>query len=290
MNILLLGSEGQLGFELVKRIRDLNFALTAPLMADLDIVNREAVVSVAKQTEPNLIINAAAYTAVDQAEEKVEVAFQVNRDGAANAALAASETGSRFIQISTDYVFGGDGCEPIKEDAETRPLGVYGKSKLEGEREIQKLLGQQALIVRTSALHGQNGHNFVHTMLKLFSTRPQVRVVDDQIISPTWAGWLADAVLDLARMDCGGIIHACCDGAVSWYEFAAAILEIARPALKENQSVELIPIPTSEYPTPARRPQYSVMDTSKLSNLLGRKPMSWKDGLRAHLGEIGYPG
>lgn len=286
MKILLFGGEGQLGYELMKRARDLNFEMVSPLESEVDITEKEQVLIIANNVQPDIIINAAAYTAVDKQEEEQELAFKVNCDGAACVAAAAKATKSRLIHISTDYVYGGSFTEPIKEDAPTMPPNVYGKSKLAGDEKVKDLLGSKALIIRTASLHGQKGQNFVHTMLKLFSERDVVKVVNDQRMSPTWAGWLAEAILDLSRIECGGIVHACSGGNVSWYEFATEILSLAMQKLENGESIRIEPVKTEEFPRPAKRNSFSVLDTSKLALLLGRPPLEWKEGLRAHLKEI----
>jgi len=286
MRILLLGVTGQLGYEVVRRVRDLHFTLVAPVESELDITELEPVLEITRRVKPELIINCAAYTAVDKAESEPEAAFAVNCLGAKNIALAAREVDSRMIHISTDYVFAGTADRPIGEDVPTAPLNVYGASKLAGEKEVSQILGDKALIVRTSSLHGQKGTNFVHTMLRLFSEREEIKVVADQYMSPTWAGWLAEVLLDLGRMECNGVVHACCAGVISWFDFAAGILELVRGKVKAG--VKILPITAAEYPLPARRPAYSALDCSKLIGLLGRKPLEWREGLRRHLAEIGY--
>lgn len=288
MKILLFGGSGQLGFELQRRAFDLDFEVVSPVAKEVDITEAEQVRYLATRVKPNLILNAAAYTAVDQAETDQEQAYAINRDGAAIVARAAEAVGARMIHVSTDYVFDGSGREPLSEDHPTNPLNVYGASKLAGEREVQNILGSRALIVRTSSLHGQRGLNFVHTMIKLFTERELVKVVSDQWMSPTWAGWLAEALLDLGRMEAGGLLHASCAGEVSWFDFAQAILERVQTKSEPARRCRLESISATEFARPAKRPQYSVFDCSRLTALLGRKPIPWQDGLRNHLKEIGY--
>lgn len=288
MRVLIFGGTGQLGFELQKRANDLNFEFIAPVTSEVDISELEQVKYLAAQTEPDIIINCAAYTAVDKAEEESTRAFKINRDGLANVALAAKEIDCRLIGISTDYVFDGTASKPISEDAPTNPINVYGASKLAGEKEATKILGDKVLLLRTSSLHGQKGVNFVHTMLKLFEEREVVKVVNDQYMSPTWAGWLAEVVLDLCRIECSGILHASCSGVISWFDFAVAILDFARAELKNGERVKIEPIGCGELARPAKRPKYSALDCGKLATVLGRKPLNWKEGLKEHLKEIGY--
>ncbi|MBX7145261.1 MAG: dTDP-4-dehydrorhamnose reductase [Oligoflexia bacterium] len=288
MKILLFGASGQLGHEINSRALDLEFEMICPVQSELDISEEAQVLFLAERSKPDLIINAAAYTAVDQAESERDLAFAVNRDGAAAVARAAKRIGSRMIHISTDYVFSGEGNSPLREDSPTAPLNVYGLSKLEGEQAVLSILGQNALIVRTSSLHGRHGVNFVHTMIKLFKERESVSVVRDQVMSPCWAGWLAEVVLDLGRIAASGVVHASCAGAVSWYDFAQAILESVQGKDAQARRCRLEPIGADQFARPARRPRYSVLDCSRLAQLLGRKPISWQEGLRAHLAELGY--
>jgi dTDP-4-dehydrorhamnose reductase len=287
MKILLFGGSGQLGFEIIKRANDLNFEIISPVTSEMDISEEKQVRFLAKQVQPDIIFNCAAYTAVDKAEEDIERCYQINRDGARNAALAAKDVSTRLIHISTDYVFEGNKHSALSEDEETGPLNQYGKSKLAGEAEIMKFYPDKSLILRTSSLYGQKGVNFVRTMLELFRTKELVKVVNDQFMSPTWAGWLAEVMLDLSRIKASGIVHACCKGETNWFEFAGLILEEARGKLNPKENLELAPIPASDYARPAKRPAYSVMDCSKLAKLLGREPISWQEGLRFHLSEIG---
>ena len=286
--LLLFGGNGQLGAEVVSRAEG-EWNLTIADLPDIDITSSEQVLELVSTIRPDLVVNAAAYTAVDKAEEDEAAAYSVNKDGAANIAAALKEQESgRLIHISTDYVFSGQGDRPYTEEDPTEPLGVYGSSKLAGDEEVLKILGNRALVVRTSSLHGRNGHNFVHTMIELFKSRDLVKVVSDQRMSPTWAGWLAEAVLELAEIDCSGIVHGCSGGEVSWYEFASEILNFVQDGIGRSGQVKLEPVMATEFPRPAPRPQYSVMDVSKLTSLLGHPPIGWKEGLHSHLGELGF--
>jgi len=284
VKILLLGGSGQLGFEIQKRAHDLNFDLISPVLSELDIGDVDQLLFLARRIKPTLILNCAAYTNVDGAEAHREEAFRVNSTGARNSAIAAKETGCRLIHISTDYVFDGTATSPIAETALAAPINVYGESKLGGEQAVLEVLGPKGLVVRTSSLHGQKGVNFVHTMIELFKTRDVVKVVSDQTMSPTWAGWLAEVLLDLGRIEYGGVVHACGQGAVSWLGFAQEILTQVKP--KINTRVKLEPISAQEFARPARRPAYSVLDCASLTKVLGRKPITWQVGLKGHLAEL----
>ncbi|MEZ4754229.1 MAG: dTDP-4-dehydrorhamnose reductase [Bdellovibrionota bacterium] len=289
MKILLFGGKGQLGLEISKRGQDLNFEIVSPVSSEIDISDRDQVLFLTEKVKPSLVINAAAYTAVDKAEDEVDKAFLINRDGAGYVAEAAKNNNARLFHVSTDYVFDGTGSTPLTEDSPTKPLSVYGQSKLEGEQAVFKAFGSKALVIRISSLHGQYGNNFIHTMLRLFSERDQIKVVSDQRMSPTWAGWLAEVMLDLSRIKSQGILHACSKGETTWYELASATFEIAAPFIKGAENTKIDPIPASDYPTPAKRPMYSVLDCSKLTGLLGRESMDWREGLSLHLKELGYP-
>ena len=287
MKILLFGGSGQLGYEVIKRAGDLNFDLIAPHETEVDLGDLKTMLDLARKFKPEIVINCAAYTAVDKAEEQPAIAYKVNQDGARNVAECARDVGARMIHISTDYVFDGTATRPIVETEETNPINVYGGSKLGGELEVLKVLGdKQGLILRTQSLHGQKGQNFVHTMIKLFGEQERLKVVSDQYMCATWAGWLAEVILDFCRISAGGIFHASGAGVISWHEFACGIYEMVKPRLKRNVTIEAVK--ASEFSRPAKRPAYSALDCSKLSAVLGRKPISWQEGLRRHLADIGY--
>jgi len=234
------------------------------------------------------VINCAAYTNVDGAERDIAGAMRINRDGALYAAQAAKDCGARMIHVSTDYVFDGKLRRPLREEDPTAPLGVYGQSKLEGEEKIRGMTGLCSSIVRTSWLHGRSGKNFVQTMLRLFAEQPVIKVVNDQFGSPTWTGWLADVLLDLSRMDVHGVLHATCSGETNWYDFTQEILRLVRDQVPTLKVSAIEPQTTAQAARLAQRPAYSVLDCGKLEGLLGRKAMSWQDGLRNHLLELGF--
>lgn len=284
MRILLFGGSGQLGQEFIPRSRDLSFEVISPVMGEVDITEEAQVRYLAQQVKPDSILNFAAYTAVDNAESDVEQAYRINSDGAKNVALAAKDAKCRLLHVSTDYVFPGDGASPLTEDDPVSPRSVYGASKLKGEEAISGILGDRALVVRTSSLHGKYGANFVHTMLSLFDQKKSVKVVADQYMSPTWAGFLAEAILDLCRIEVGGVVHCSCQGGVSWYEFAKKIGSFAF-APEEQPSIE--PSLLKDLNRPAKRPQYSVFNLAKLEKLLGRSALPWEKGLELHLQDIG---
>ena len=283
MKVVVFGGSGQLGQEILPRARDLNFDVVYPTLHELDIADENQVLGFLKKIKPNHVINCAAYTAVDKAEEEIELARSINTLGAHYIAKAAHEVQARMIHISTDYVFAGHGTTPLSENAPTEPTSVYGKSKLEGEQLVLEATQGKAAIVRTSSLHGQHGQNFVHTMLSLFEQKKNVSVVADQTMSPCWAGYLAESLIDLLRIDFSGVLHAACSDSATWYDFAKKIGELSFSAA--NQPT-ITATTMADFQRPAPRPQYSVFDLTKFEKVLGRKPITWQEGLKYHLSEI----
>jgi dTDP-4-dehydrorhamnose reductase len=287
VKILLFGGSGQLGFELRKRAADLHFDLVSPVTKEVDITSAAQVSRLFEVVAPQVVINSAAYTAVDKAEEEREKAFAINGEAVRSVAEGCKAVGARLIHVSTDYVFDGSLERPLREEDAVNPLGVYGQSKLVGERHVQEIAPDTSVILRTQALYGQRGINFVQTMLKLFAERDVLKVVNDQWVSPTWAGWLAEVILDLARLPQAGVLHASCDGIVSWYDFAVEIQRLARPSFEGKPLARIEPTTASELNRPARRPTYSAFDTSKLAAALGRPTLPWREGLARYLAEVG---
>jgi len=286
MNLLVIGSKGQLGWELMTRAGSWGLEPTGYDLPGFDIKNPEAVKEVIDNSGASVVVNAAAYTAVDQAEKNSEEAFAVNCGGAANLAHACLEASIPLVHVSTDYVFDGESRRPYKETDPVSPLGVYGQSKAAGEQEILKILTDH-IIVRTSWLCGLHGANFVKTMLRLGKEREEIRVVSDQYGCPTFAGDLADGILDIVSdlcEDCAwekGIVHYCGEGVTSWYEFAAEIRRLA--SCYDAFPARLVPIPTKEFPTPARRPAYSVLDCTRIKSQFGVCPLPWQQSLAGML-------
>jgi len=282
MRILVIGSEGQLARALAERALPQGFQTLFVGRPKLDLAVRGSATRCIEAIGPEAIINAAAHTAVDQAESEAERAFAINAEGAGEIARAAKDCGVPIIQISTDYVFDGGAREPYSEEAATAPLNVYGASKLKGEQLVSD--GHPAhMIVRTSWIYSSFGANFVKTMLRLAAERDEVRVVDDQVGRPTSAHDLAAALLGVIERWAGGAVtgqgetyHAAGEGACSWADFAAAIFEIS--AEHGGPSASVTPIPTTAYPTPAARPAYSLLDTTKFDLAFGPLPR-WRDSL-----------
>lgn len=280
MKLLITGASGQLG-QALQAVVPNYVDVVAATSAVLDIGDADAVATYVGAEKPNVLINAAAYTAVDKAEVDADAAFRINGDAVGYLSRAAVAAGARLVHVSTDFVFDGEAGRPYAPDAATAPLGVYGASKLRGEQQA----GEGALIVRTAWVYGSRGANFVRTMLRLMAERDELRVVADQIGTPTWATSLADGIWKLAAAEARGIYHYTDSGAASWYDFAVAIQEEALVLDLLDRAIPVVPIPSSAYPTPARRPHYSVLDKEATSALIGVPP-HWRANLRQMLAEV----
>ena len=281
MKVMLTGAGGQLARELADGA-PLGSEIRAFSSRMLDIREGDAVAAVVRRERPDVVINAAAFTAVDRAENEQDQAWSVNRDGAAAVAVAAAEVGARMVQVSTDFVFDGGAARAYGPNDETNPLNVYGASKLAGERAVAAA-APEALIVRTAWLYSPHGGNFLKTMLRLMAQRGEVEVVSDQIGSPTSAESLAGGIWGLIGAQARGIYHCTDAGVASWYDFAQAIAEEGQALRMLGRSVRIRPILTADYPTPARRPPFSVLDTSRTWAMLGAPSPHWRVGLRAVL-------
>jgi dTDP-4-dehydrorhamnose reductase len=289
MRVLLTGAGGQVG-RAFRALSPREAAVAALSHAELDITDAEQVQRVVRAHEPQWIVNAAAYTAVDAAEGAQEAAHTLNATAVAHLASAARAAGARLLQLSTDFVFDGRACHPYAPDAATAPLGAYGATKLAGEQAA--LAGDPAaIVVRTSWVYAAYGQNFVRTMLRLMAAKPELRVVCDQVGSPTWATSLARILWRMLEIDAAaGIYHWCDAGVASWYDFAVAIQEEALQRRLLAQAIAVLPIPASEYPTPARRPHYSVLDTAHTRALTGSTAVHWRVQLRSMLDELAASG
>lgn len=290
MRVLITGSQGQVGQELVQVLAGAHH-ITALARHDLELTDFDRIRSVVSHLSPDVIINAAAYTAVDKAESEPQLAHQVNALVPGQLALAAEACGASIIHLSTDYVFDGRQNRPYKPDASTCPVGTYGKSKQAGEVAIQRATKRHVLL-RTAWVYGAKGKgNFVKTMLRLGAEREELRVVYDQVGSPTWAHDIAQAIAALLpklHSDTFGTYHYTNSGAVSWYDFAVAIFEEARAHNYPLQVSRILPITSDQYPTPAERPAYSVLAGDKLAALIGRTAPHWRTSLRKMLKETLY--
>jgi dTDP-4-dehydrorhamnose reductase len=283
--VIIVGAGGQLGSELVRACRP-TVDCAALAREDLDIGDPDAVRECLARLGAGLVINAAAYTAVDAAESEPEAAHRVNALGPENLARSCREMDARLIHVSTDFVFDGESARPYAPDAPTAPLGEYGRSKLAGEEALRRQL-PGALILRTAWVYSSFGHNFVKTMLRLMGEREELAVVTDQVGTPTWARGLAGALWAAAeRSDMQGIYHWTDAGVCSWYDFAVAIAEEGRALGLLSRPVRVRPISAAEYPTPARRPACSVLDKGSTWRDLALEPVHWRRQLRAMLEEF----
>jgi len=296
-DLLLTGASGQLGWEVARRAARHGLSITACGHADLDITDAVAVAARVRAVAPRVVVNAAAYTAVDRPESEPDKAFAINADGPRHLAEACAEAGAVLIHVSTDYVFAGTLGQPWREDDPVDPPNTYGRSKLAGEEAVRAACPRH-VILRTAWVYGVHGHNFVKTMLRLAETRAELTVVDDQRGTPTFAGDLAEAVLRVAANvapadgamapeDRFGTFHCTNAGATTWCGFANRIFSVAAPHLATVPDVR--PISTAEFPTPARRPANSVLDCGRLEAVHGIAPRGWTEALDAMLAELLAP-
>ena len=286
MKVLITGKDGQLGHELLK---------TSPADVDclacgkqeLDITSLESIQSAVSAFPPDVIINAAGYTAVDKAEEQREVAFQVNAAGVRNIISVIKPKGIKLIHLSTDFVFSGNSNKPYVPSSPVDPIGVYGKSKAEGEKIILDEYPDNSLILRTSWLYSTHGHNFVKTMLRLMQEHDELKIVSDQTGTPTWARGLARVIWSFCKLsDVSGIFHWTDDGEATWFDFAVAIQDEALDIGILDNKINIIPVRTVDYPTPAKRPSYSVLDKQSTWDIIGLRSPDWRKSLREMLAEF----
>ena len=292
MRVLLLGGNGQVGRELRRSLPALGDVVVATregegadIAADFDQV--DALAALVETLAPDIVVNAAAYTAVDKAETEADVAYRVNAEAPAVVARACAARDALFVHYSTDYVFDGQSKQPYREDDATAPLGVYGASKQAGEQAI-RASGARHVILRTAWVYAAHGKNFLLTMLRLAGERDELRVVADQFGAPTPAAFIADATRALLRHGSvqSGTLHLTTRGETSWHGFASAIMEDAHELGLLQRMPCVLPITTADYPTPARRPEYSVLDTTRLQRDFGIMPPDWREGLKQTLKEL----
>jgi dTDP-4-dehydrorhamnose reductase len=287
MKILITGAYGQLGSELKEiEMEYPNYHFDFTDVDSLDITNESDVESYFARNTPNFVVNCAAYTAVDKAEKEAVIAEKVNSLAPKLLAKNAKKVGAKVIHVSTDYVFSGDANQPYTENDEINPQGIYGKTKLQGEIDCLKE-NPDSVIIRTSWLYSEFGNNFVKTMLRLGKERDSLNVVVDQIGTPTYAGDLAKAIVAIIKGTelnketfVPGIYHFSNEGVASWYDFALAVFEM------EKIQVEVAPVSSDKFPTPAKRPHFSVLNKSKIKDIFGIDIPYWRDSLRICLEKI----
>lgn len=304
MKILLLGANGQVGFELARSLAPLGELVCATRSGTLagavpclaaDLARPESLAATLDAVKADVIVNAAAYTAVDRAEDEPQLAQRINAQALAEIGARAAAGNALVVHYSTDYVFDGAGSRPYRENDATAPLGVYGRSKLDGENAL-RASGCDHLILRTAWVYAARGHNFLRTMLRLAREREELRIVGDQRGAPTPARLISAATAAaLARLLARrtgerdkwlGTYHLCAAGQCTWFDFAGAIFARAHAAGLLERVPRLVPISTAEYPTPARRPTYSVLDCSRIRDAFGLHLPNWRNGLDAVISEL----
>ncbi|NVM20868.1 MAG: dTDP-4-dehydrorhamnose reductase [Desulfobacterales bacterium] len=277
MKVVVAGSKGMLAQDLIPLVKAEHETFSFDI-DEVDITNKESLFEFVSTIRPDIIINCAAYTLVDDAETHREAAFRVNAHGVQQLALACKEFGSILCHFSTDYVFDGKNTRPYRPDDEPNPISVYGESKQAGEVFVQSILNRYYLI-RTSSLYGKNGNNFVYAILRLAKNNEPLRVVQDQITSPTWTVNLAQGVMQLIGSGKFGVYHLTdrTQGGISWFEFAEEILKL------KGLSTKIEPTTSREFISPAKRPACSVLDTTSFTLSCGYEPMPWKESLKQFL-------
>lgn len=289
MKLLLTGAKGQVGSEIVKLCALQNISLIPLDHHQCDIADMNVVEKILLKSRPDIVINAAAYTAVDRAETEGQLAMAVNVQGAANLAKICAALAIPLIHISTDYVFDGNNTTPYTEEDIPAPHGIYALTKWQGEQAVRELC-KQHIIVRVSWVFGAQGHNFVKTILRLAQERDELKIVADQLGCPTYAGHIAETLIHIAQQITSqsqqwGTYHYCDHPVISWHGFAEKIVQNASK-LMPVRATKVIPILTAEYPTPVKRPAYSVLNCQKIEKIFGVKQRSWVIGLEKMLQEV----
>jgi dTDP-4-dehydrorhamnose reductase len=294
VKVLVLGASGQVGFELARALAPLG-EIVAATRDDADLARPDSLAGALDAVRADIVVNAAAYTAVDRAEDEPELADRVNHHAVAEIGAWAAKSGAGVVHYSTDYVFDGTAARPYRETDPTAPLGVYGRTKLDGEDAL-RASGARHLVLRTAWVYAARGRNFLLTMLRLAAERDELRVVDDQIGAPTTARLIADATADAlvswhvsletgdSRFD--GIHHLVAADQCSWHAFASAIVNGAAERGLIERAPRVVPIKTADYPTRARRPAYSVLDTARIEAAFGLQLPGWRAGLETVLDEL----
>jgi dTDP-4-dehydrorhamnose reductase len=285
LNIVVIGKSGQLAQEIMRLAGDDRMHCFG--RDDINILDAVSLTSVLNRFQPEGIINASAYTAVDKAESDEKNAYALNQTAVANLATYAKQHHCHLVHVSTDYVFGSDKGAPYQVDDSYHPQGVYGASKAAGEKALLDIYPQASCILRASWVYSNQGNNFVKTMLRLMAEKPELGVIDDQIGTPTWARDLAKACIYAIKNRISGVHHWTDNGVASWYDFAVAIQSLALEKGLLTHAIPIKPISSASYPTPAKRPHYSVLDKSTLTTeFIGLVPQYWRKALSDMLDEL----
>jgi dTDP-4-dehydrorhamnose reductase len=286
MKVLITGKGGQLAWEL-EQLAPETFEVISVGRGELDVTNEILVTDFIAEIKPDLVINAAAYTAVDQAEKDSDAAYAVNEHGVKYLARACKKIDARILHISTDFIFDGASTSPYQTDAQPNPLNVYGASKLAGELVLNDILPEASVIVRTAWVYSANGNNFVKSMLRLMQEKPQLGIIYDQVGTPTWAKGLAQWLWIIAgKPEVTGTHHWTDAGVASWYDFAIAIQELGLEKGLLKTAIPVLPIPATAYPTPAKRPAFSVIDKSSAEFVSGLNTIHWRKQLSLMMDEL----
>jgi dTDP-4-dehydrorhamnose reductase len=285
MNVIITGANGQLGCEL-QQIKNEKLTIHAFNSSQLNITDFEQAQAIITSIKPDFIINAAAYTAVDKAESSSDAAFAVNATGVENLANICKKNNVKLIHVSTDFIFDGSKSTPYKITDTPMPLGVYGSSKLQGENTIREILPKSSCIIRTAWVYSIYGNNFVKTMLRLMQEKDELSIVCDQVGTPTWASGLANTIWQLVlntEADLPALLHWTDNGVTTWYDFAVSIQELAFDKGLITKNIPISAIPSSAYPTEAKRPSFSVLDKTEVEQVLGENTIHWRKQLSTML-------
>jgi len=285
VKVLLLGSNGQLGWEL-QRTRPHNIILSSCDFPKVDFCSTESIKQCINTTQPDCIINAAAYTAVDKAEQEKDLVFRINHQAVLEITELCKQNNIFLVHISTDFIFDGQNHKPYHPQNTPNPESIYGESKFRGEQAIHTILNDRTLVIRTAWLYSSHGQNFVKTMLALMKQKKELRVIDEQIGTPTWAYGLALSIWNALEKKLTGTFHWTDAGVASWYDFAIAIQEEGLQAGLLDKSIPILPVPAHQFPTSAKRPMYSVLDKTAFWQATDIKPVHWRAQLRSMLKEL----